>query len=127
MIKINEANASIPSGFREFTRTDYYGYAGAEKTMEGTEPLIKSIKKKLPGSGNLEADLIIAGSEKGADRLDVYINIDMDWDYGFYYPIDYPIASCANIAKKVESDVINRLGDGSEVQSLMKKLGFKEF
>lgn len=53
--------------FREFTQQDYYGYGGAEKMPDGSEPLIYN--------GN-NCDILICGTEDGGISVDVYMYED---------------------------------------------------
>lgn len=55
----------LKESFREFEKTDYYGYAGATALPDGSEPLI------YEGEA---ADIIISGSEYGDGLYSVSIN-----------------------------------------------------
>lgn len=95
--------------FREFTKIDYYGYAGAEKIGEN-EPLIFS--------GDL-CEIVIAGGDDGNGvRLEVYLEDE------YYTSYNMKFSKALRLGKKIAEydsmsmdDLVEFLDEQTDLQA----------
>ena len=100
--------------FREFTKENYYGYAGATHLKNGSKPLIAT-------ADNRNIEVVVSGSEENPSFTEVQFNLtypDNDVIYGRIYGATCPIGFILN-----ELEAILDLGETQIIN--LKDFGFE--
>lgn len=101
--------------FREFTKEDYCGYAGATHLKNGSKPLIAT-------ADNRNIEVVVSGSEENPSFTEVQFNLAYDLDndviygkiYGATCPVDFILNELEAILDLRETQIIDLKDFGFE-------------